>query len=95
MGFDMRSPAGMGGAARVGPTRLVVWIGLAVFGLFALYLVVTGPASQAALDDTVRRSDEALCIKFGFPVGTQDNLSCVNDLRGVRNDALLKNAGIL
>jgi hypothetical protein len=91
----MKTAATLRGGAWIGPTHLLLWIGIAIFGLFGMYLVAQGPAYQAARDETVRHSDQALCVKFGFPAATPENLSCIDDLRGVRNNALEMNAGIL
>jgi hypothetical protein len=59
-------------AASVG--QALVWIGAAVFGLIATYLVTQAPPYRAVLEETARRIDEAQCVKLGFPIGTQDNL---------------------
>jgi hypothetical protein len=79
----MKIAATIRGAAKVG--QRLLWIGVGIFGLIAVYLVSPAPSSQAILDQTDWRKDEALCAKSGFSVGTPENFSCVIDLRGARN----------
>jgi hypothetical protein len=79
----MKTAATIRGAARVGQT--LAWIGATILGLAAMYLVAQAaqaPPSQAEVDQTVWSTDEALCAESGFPVATQENLSCVIDFRG-------------
>jgi hypothetical protein len=70
--------------------RGAAWIAATILGLVAVYLVAQAaaaqaPPSQAEVDQTVWSTDEALCAASGFPVATQENLSCVIGLRGGRN----------
>jgi hypothetical protein len=76
----MRIAAIARGAAKV--RHRLLWIGVGIFGLMAVYLVIPTPPSQAVSDRTVWPNDEARCARFGFPVGTQENFFCVIDLRG-------------
>jgi hypothetical protein len=68
---------------------------VAVIAVSIVLLAMLVPSNRAAMDTKMRQTEEALCVKFGFAKGSRENLSCMVDIQGVRNETLTLNPDLL
>jgi hypothetical protein len=78
--------------------RVALWVFVAAWALFAVYLIAIGPElsarAQAAVEEQTVRQNFDFCAKYGPPPATHQHVLCTMELRRLRDEETNLGSGL-